>query len=58
MLLVETAEKITDIDKDRAEKALKRAEDRLTDNSSNINRAQAAIDRSRNRLKIIKRVNS
>ena len=58
MLLVETAEKITEIDKDRAEKALKRAEDRLKDNTSNMNRAKAAIDRSRNRLKIINRVNS
>ena len=58
MLLVETAEKIIDIDKDRAEKALKRAENRLRDNTYNINRAKAAIDRSRNRLKIIKRVTS
>ena len=58
MLLVETAEKITDIDQDRAAKALKRAEDRLKDATSNINRAKAAINRSRNRLKIIKRVNS
>ena len=58
MLLVETAEKITDIDQDRAAKALKRAEDRLKDTTSNINRAKAAINRSRNRLKIIKRVNS
>ena len=58
MLLVETAEKITDIDQDRAEKALKRAEDRLRDTTSNINRAKAAINRSRNRLTIIKRVNS
>ena len=58
MLLVETAEKITDIDQDRSEKALKRAEDRLKDATSNINRAKAAINRSRNRLKIIKRVNS
>ena len=58
MLLVETAEKVSGIDKDRADKALKRSEDRLKDSASDLNRAKASMKRSRNRLKIIKRVTS
>ena len=56
MLLVETAEKLSDIDKDRAEVALKRAEDRLKDNEIDLKRAKTAIDRARNRLKISNRI--
>ena len=52
MLLVETAEKVSDIDKDRAEAAMKRAKDRLQDNETDLKRAKDAIARARNRLKI------
>ena len=56
MLLVETAEKVSDIDKDRADAALKRAEDRLKDNEIDLKRAKAAINRARSRLKISNRI--
>ena len=52
MLLVETAEKVSDIDKDRAEEAMKRAKDRFQDNETDLKRATDAIVRARNRLKI------
>ena len=55
LLLLETAELITDIDKERAEEALKRAERKLKDNDVNLKRAKSAISRARNRLKIISR---
>tara|TARA_Y100000590_G_C15322120_1_gene864386 strand:- start:24 stop:428 length:405 start_codon:yes stop_codon:yes gene_type:complete len=58
MLLVETAERNDEIDKERAEKAFQRAKDRLKDDSTNLHRAKAAINRSRNRLKILDRINS
>ena len=56
MLLVETAEKVSDIDKDRAEEAMKRAQDSLQDNETDLKRAQEAIARARNRLKITDRI--
>ena len=56
MLLVETAEKVSDIDKNRAESAIKRAKDRLQDNETDFKRAKAAIDRARNRIKISSRI--
>ena len=56
MLLVETAENISDIDKDRAENAMKRAKDRLQDNENDLRRATDAIVRARNRLKIAGRI--
>ena len=56
MLLVETAEKNSDIDKDRAEEAMRRANDRLQDNETNLKRAKDAIARARNRLKITDRI--
>ena len=56
MLLVETAEKVSDIDKDRAEKAMKRAKDRFQDNETDLKRATDAIVRARNRLKIAGRI--
>ena len=56
MLLVETAEKVSDIDKDRAEEAMKRAQDSLQDNETDLKRAQDAIARARNRLKITDRI--
>ena len=52
MLLVETAEKVSDINKDRAEEAMKRAKDRLKDNATDLKRAKNSIARARNRLKI------
>ena len=56
MLLVETAEKVSEIDKDRAEKAIKRAKEQLKDNEADLTRAKDAITRARNRLKIISRI--
>ena len=56
MLLVETAEKVSEIDKDRAEKAIKRAKEKLKDNEADLTRAKDAISRARNRLKIISRI--
>ena len=56
MLLVETAENISDIDKDRAENAMKRAKDRLQDNEIDLKRATDAIVRARNRLEITNRI--
>ena len=56
MLLVETAEKVSDIDKDRAEEAIKRAKEKLKDNETDLTRANDAITRARNRIKIISRI--
>ncbi len=56
MLLVETAEKVSDIDKDRAEKAIKRAQEKLNGKEADLTRAKDAITRARNRLKIISRI--
>ena len=56
MLLVETAEKVSDIDTDRAEVAMKRARERLQDNETDLKRAKYAIARARNRLKITDRI--
>ena len=56
MLLVETAEKVSDIDIDRAEVALKRAKEQLNDNEADLARAKASIARARNRLKITDRI--
>ena len=56
MLLVETAEKVSDIDKDRAEEAIKRAKEKLKDNETDLTRAKDAITRARNRIKIISRI--
>ena len=54
-LLVETAENITDINKERAEAAMKRAQKKLNDNESDLTRGKAAMARARNRLKISSR---
>ena len=56
MLLVETAEKLSDIDTDRAKSAMKRAKDKLQDSETDFKRAKNAIDRARNRLKISSRI--
>ena len=55
-LLVETAENITDIDKERAEEAMKRAQEKLKDNEADLTRGKAAMARARNRLKITSRI--
>ena len=57
MLLVETAEKFSDIDRKRVEASLKRAENRMKDKKSNLSRARAAIKRAQNRIKIIDQYN-
>ena len=54
-LLVETAENITDIDKERVKAAIKRAQEKLKDNKADLTRGKAALDRAKNRLKIINR---
>ena len=54
-LLVETAESITDIDKERVKAAIKRAQEKLKDNKADLTRGKAALDRAKNRLKIINR---
>ena len=56
MILVETAEKLSDIDTDRAKSAMKRAKDKLQDSETDFKRAKNAIDRARNRLKISSRI--
>ena len=56
MLLVETAEKVSDIDKERAEAAMKPAKEKLKDKKADFSRAKAAINRARNRLKIISHI--
>ena len=55
-LLVETAENISDIDKERAEVAMKRAQEKLKDNEADITRGKAALARAKNRLKITSRI--
>ena len=52
LLLVETAEKVSDIDKDRAESARQRAHDRMKDKEMDSTRNRVAMARARNRLKI------
>tara|TARA_Y100001960_G_scaffold305926_1_gene360584 strand:+ start:242 stop:643 length:402 start_codon:yes stop_codon:yes gene_type:complete len=55
-LLLETSEKFDSIDSQRAENSLKRAKNRLSDQSINLSRAQASVKRAQNRLKIIKKM--
>ena len=55
LLLVETAEKISDIDKDRAESARQRAQERMKDKEIDRTRAQTAIAKAENRLKVFNR---
>ena len=56
MLLVETAEKVSEIDKDRAEEAIKRAKEKLKDNEADLTRSKIAMARAKNRLKITSRI--
>jgi len=55
LLLLETAELVSDIDVDRAEAAKKRAQDRLNDKNMNKARSRIAIAKAKNRLKVSKR---
>ena len=55
LLLVETAEKISDIDKDRAESARQRAQERLQNKEVDRARTQTAIAKAKNRLKVFNR---
>ena len=55
LLLVETAEKISDIDKDRAESARKRAQERMKDKEVDRTRSRMAIAKAENRLKVLNR---
>ncbi|MFC1481443.1 F0F1 ATP synthase subunit epsilon [Candidatus Neomarinimicrobiota bacterium] len=56
-LLLETAETFSEIDKDRAASAAKRARERLTERSAEVDliRAEAALQRATNRLGILTR---
>ena len=51
-LLLETFEGKNNIDKNRAEKSLMRAQKRITDKSADIDRVQLAMQRAKNRLNI------
>jgi len=55
LLLVETAEKVSDIDKDRAESARKRAQDRFKDKKMDKARSRTAIAKAENRLRVLGR---
>ena len=55
LLLVETAEKVSDIDKERAEAARKRAQERMKDKKIDRTRARTAIAKAENRLKVFNR---
>ena len=56
-LLVESLEKSNEIDSDRANKSLKRAQQRKTEQNSEINyaRVEASLVRALNRLRVSKR---
>ena len=55
LLLLETAELVTDIDVNRAESARKRAQDRLNNKEMDKMRTRTAIAKANNRLKVSKR---
>ena len=55
LLLLETAELVTDIDVNRAESAIKRAQDRLNNKAMDKMRTRTAIAKATNRLKVSKR---
>ena len=56
-VLADTAERIEDIDEERAEKALKRAEEKIASNPTDVDleRALASLIKSRMRLKVARR---
>ena len=55
LLLVETAEKVSAIDKNRAEAARQRAQERLQNKEMDRARTQTAIAKAENRLKVFNR---
>ena len=55
-LLLETIEETTVIDKKRAENSLKRATQRLDDQSNDIERARRSIQKAKNRLDILNKI--
>ena len=55
-LLLETIEQTSSIDKKRAEDSLQRAIQRIEEQSLDMERAQRAMKRAKNRLKILKKV--
>jgi len=52
-LLLETIESTKDIDKKRAEQAINRAETHLKNKNDDLNRANLALQRAKNRLNIL-----
>ena len=54
-LLLETVEEKTYIDKDRAEKALQRAEKLSKDKTMDIDRASRSLKRAKNRIKLLRK---
>ena len=56
LLLVETVEDANTIDTDRASESSDRAKSFLKDASNDIARAQAALNRAKNRLKVAKKI--
>ena len=56
LLLVETVEDATTIDTDRASESSDRAKSFLKDASNDIARAQAALNRAKNRLKVAEKI--
>ena len=52
-LLLETVEEKTNIDKDRAKKALERAEKLSKDKTMDIDRASRSLKRAKNRIKLL-----
>ena len=55
LLLLETAEKVSNIDINRAETAKKRALDRLSNNKMDQVRLHTSISRAKNRIKVSRR---
>jgi len=56
LLLVETVEDADSIDKNRATKSSERAKSFLKDSSNDLERAQDALERAKNRLKVAEKI--
>ena len=56
LLLVETVEDANSIDKKRASESGERAKSLLKDSSNDLERAQAALNRAKNRLKVANKI--
>jgi len=55
-LLIETIERAKDIDKKRSEKSLNRANDRLTNKESDLERTKQSLLRAKNRLRVFSKL--